>query len=71
MSFGTPGKGRWVTVYAHGSHAYVAIAGLRFDTSGDGEEGPRLAPAAPVARRVHRAPAARPLTAGRRHRRRP
>jgi len=41
MSFGTRGKGRWITVYAHGSHAYAVIAGLRFDTSGRGEEGPR------------------------------
>jgi hypothetical protein len=41
MSFGRRGKGRWITVYAHGSHAYMTIAGLRFDTSGRGEEGPR------------------------------
>jgi hypothetical protein len=41
MSFGTRGNGRWITVYAHGSHAYMIIAGLRFDTSGRGEEGPR------------------------------
>ena len=41
MSWGKAGKGEWVTVYAHGGHAYVVIAGLRFDTSGEGEEGPR------------------------------
>ena len=41
MSYGSRGKGRWITVYAHGSHAYMVIAGLRFDTSGRGEEGPR------------------------------
>jgi cell wall-associated NlpC family hydrolase len=41
MSWRSPGKGRWITVYAHGGHAYVVIAGLRFDTSGRGEEGPR------------------------------
>lgn len=41
MSWGEPGAGEWITVYAKGSHAYVVIAGLRFDTSGAGEEGPR------------------------------
>ncbi len=33
MSWGTAGKGNWITVYAHGGHAYVVVAGLRFDTS--------------------------------------
>jgi hypothetical protein len=41
MSFGERGKGEWITVYAHGVHAYMVIAGLRFDTSGRGEDGPR------------------------------
>jgi hypothetical protein len=41
MGFGRRGAGRWITVYAHGGHAYIVIAGLRFDTSGRGEEGPR------------------------------
>ncbi len=41
MSYGKRGKGGWITVYAHGSHAYMTIAGLRFDTSGRGEDGPR------------------------------
>ena len=44
MRFGRRGAGRWITVYAHGSHAYMVIAGLRFDTSGRGEEGPRWRP---------------------------
>ena len=44
MSYGAPGPGAWVTVYAHGGHAYVVIAGLRFDTSGRGEKGPRWRP---------------------------
>ncbi len=34
MSWGRPGKGRWITVYTNPGHAYVVIAGLRFDTSG-------------------------------------
>ena len=33
MSWGSPGPGQWITVYAHGGHAYAVIAGLRFDTS--------------------------------------
>jgi hypothetical protein len=33
MDWGREGPGRWITVYAHSSHAYVVIAGLRFDTS--------------------------------------
>ena len=41
MSWGEPGAGEWITVNSHGAHAYVVIAGLRFDTSGRGEEGPR------------------------------
>jgi hypothetical protein len=34
MRWGERGRGRWITVYAHGGHAYVTIAGLRFDTGG-------------------------------------
>jgi peptidoglycan hydrolase-like protein with peptidoglycan-binding domain len=34
MGWGRPGRGRWVTVYAKPSHAYIVIAGRRFDTSG-------------------------------------
>ena len=41
MSYGWSGPGAWITVYAHGGHAYMTIAGLRFDTSGRGENGPR------------------------------
>jgi hypothetical protein len=41
MSYGERGTGEWITIYAHGGHAYMVIAGLRFDTSGRGEEGPR------------------------------
>ena len=43
MSWGVPGKGRWITVMANRGHTYVVIAGLRFDTSsyGSGGSGPR------------------------------
>jgi hypothetical protein len=40
--WGSRGKGGWISVYANGGHAYVVIAGLRFDTSqpDDGASGP-------------------------------
>ena len=33
--WGKPGRGRWITVYANGGHAFAVIAGLRWDTVGD------------------------------------
>jgi hypothetical protein len=33
MSWGRSGPGTWITVYAHGGHAYLVVAGLRLDTS--------------------------------------
>jgi peptidoglycan hydrolase-like protein with peptidoglycan-binding domain len=33
-SWGSRGNGRWITVYANAGHAYMVVAGLRFDTSG-------------------------------------
>jgi peptidoglycan hydrolase-like protein with peptidoglycan-binding domain len=33
-SYGSRGDGRWITVYANAGHAYMVVAGLRFDTSG-------------------------------------
>jgi hypothetical protein len=32
MSWGQEGPGRWITVYAHGGHMYLVVAGLRLDT---------------------------------------
>jgi peptidoglycan hydrolase-like protein with peptidoglycan-binding domain len=40
-SWGHSGRGQWITVYAHGGHAYMVVAGLRFDTSGLDEDGSR------------------------------
>ena len=41
-TWGVPGAGSWITVYANSGHAYAVIAGLRWDTSGDaGGSGPR------------------------------
>ena len=31
--WGAPGVGRWISVYYHGGHAFMTIAGLRLDTS--------------------------------------
>jgi len=36
-SWGLPGVGQWITVYANKTHAYAVIAGLRWDTSAVGE----------------------------------
>ena len=41
MRWGDAGRGQWITVYAHGGHAYMVVAGLRFDTSGRGRSGSR------------------------------
>jgi hypothetical protein len=40
-SWGDPGPGQWVTLYANGGHMYAVIAGLRFDTSGRSSAGSR------------------------------
>jgi cell wall-associated NlpC family hydrolase len=40
--WGSPGPGRWITVYANAGHAFAMIAGLRWDTSGNSSgTGPR------------------------------
>ncbi len=33
MSWGDAGPGKWITVYANAGHAYMVVAGWRFDTS--------------------------------------
>jgi cell wall-associated NlpC family hydrolase len=33
-SWGDPGPGRWITVFANGGHTFMEVAGLRFDTGG-------------------------------------
>jgi len=46
--WGAAGAGRWVTVYTNPGHAYMAIAGIRLDTSSAGDphggRGPRWRP---------------------------
>lgn len=41
MSWGKAGRGRWLTVFSHSGHAFLLVAGWRFDTSGTGGKGPR------------------------------
>ena len=36
MKWGKAGAGHWITVFATNGHAYMVVAGLRFDTSGAG-----------------------------------
>ncbi|MBM3666226.1 MAG: hypothetical protein FJW90_01875 [Actinobacteria bacterium] len=41
-AWGSPGAGNWISVYANFGHAYMVVAGLRFDTGGTGGgNGPR------------------------------
>ncbi len=44
MSWGRPGPGRWITIYANATHVFMYVAGLRWDTynaggPGDGSTG--------------------------------
>ena len=49
-TFGEAGPGRWISIYANASHAYMVVAGLRFDTAGDTSgTGPRWHPTAAAA----------------------
>jgi hypothetical protein len=42
-TWGEPGPGTWITIYANKAHVYMTVAGLRWDTGGDpeGVTGPR------------------------------
>jgi cell wall-associated NlpC family hydrolase len=44
MSFGQPGPGKWVTIYANGGHVFLEVAGIRFDTGAQSVTGSRWAP---------------------------
>ena len=44
MRWGSSGRGRWITIYAAPSHAFMVIAGRRFDTTGRAEHGTRWQP---------------------------
>ncbi len=51
-SWGAPGAGRWISIYANDEHVFMVVAGLRFDTRNNplGESGPRWKQASPEAR---------------------
>ncbi|GIK76609.1 MAG: hypothetical protein BroJett022_02990 [Actinomycetes bacterium] len=38
--YGSRGKGQWISVYGNPGHAYMVVAGLRFDTSNTPGNGP-------------------------------
>jgi hypothetical protein len=40
-SYGSPGVGSWITLWSNAGHAYMYVAGLRFDTSSHGIGGSR------------------------------
>jgi hypothetical protein len=40
MSWGRAKKGEWITVYANSGHAFMKVAGLRFDTADTKGAGP-------------------------------
>lgn len=40
MSYGSPGPGRWITIYSDPAHAFIVIAGRAFDTANYG--GPNI-----------------------------
>ncbi len=40
MRWARGGKGHWITVYSNPSHAFMVVAGLRFDTSQTAGDGP-------------------------------
>ena len=42
-SYGRPGRGRWITIYANAGHAFMVVNGRRFDTSGQSARGTRWA----------------------------
>jgi hypothetical protein len=44
--YGLPGPGRWITVYANDGHAFILVAGLRFDT-GRYDTGPNASESGP------------------------
>lgn len=47
-SYGEPGPGRYVSVYANSEHAFMYVAGLRFDTSYNGTDtGPNAGKSGP------------------------
>ena len=60
MSYGSPGPGRYITIYANPGHAYMVIRGRRYDTSASAPPA-RAGPGAAQHRGLHGPPPARAL----------
>ena len=41
QSWGAPGRGHWITIYANPGHVYMVVHGRRFDTVARGQTGSR------------------------------
>ena len=41
IDWGAAGTGEWITIYTNPGHIFMVVAGLRFDTSGQGRAGTR------------------------------
>ena len=41
MTWGKPGKGKWITIYTNPGHMFMIVAGVRFDTVARGQTGSR------------------------------
>jgi cell wall-associated NlpC family hydrolase len=41
LRYGSPGTGKWITIFTNPGHIFMFVAGLRFDTSGRGRAGTR------------------------------
>ena len=61
MSWGEPGKGKWVTIYTNPGHVFMEVAGVRFDTSNARVTGSRWRNADALHERVRRPPSRRSL----------
>jgi hypothetical protein len=46
-SVGDPGPGKWVTIYASASHAYIEVAGIYLDTAAGEGKPPNPPPTGP------------------------
>jgi hypothetical protein len=40
LGWGSDGLGQWITVYTNPGHAFIEIAGIRFDTSAEADPNP-------------------------------
>ena len=63
-SYGDPGPGQWVTIYANAGHVWMTIAGWRFDTVALAEDGTRWSQGGGEYGGLRRPPPAWPVVAG-------